>query len=78
MTRDATEARAAFAERCAITRTDLHRRIEQAVIGSNFGANGYATLDQANRLAELLQLDANRPFAEGSMIAAAPCGARRR
>lgn len=58
MTRDETEARAEFTERYAATHTDLHRRIERAVIGADFGANGYTTLDQANRLAELLQLDA--------------------
>lgn len=58
MSRDEIEARAAFTERYTATRTDLHQRIEQAVIGADFGAIGYTTVEQANRLADLLELDA--------------------
>lgn len=40
MTADEDEARARFTQRYATARTVLHRRIEQGVIGADFGANG--------------------------------------
>src|SRR5687768_3228377 len=56
MTRDEAEAREAFAERYAVDREDVNREIERAVIGGDWGANGYTTMAQADEMADLLQL----------------------
>lgn len=52
-----TEARSLFADRYRADRGDVHAQVEQAVLGSAFGANGYTTRTEADRLAELLHLD---------------------
>ena len=51
------DARARFADRYREERVDVVRTIERAVIGGDWGANGYTTVAQADRIAELLELD---------------------
>lgn len=60
MTRDEDEAREVFAERYAVERAEVNRRIERKVIGGDWGANGYTTMAQADELAGLMGLDASR------------------
>lgn len=55
--RDETEVRSLFADRYRTDRGVVHAQVEQAVLGSAFGANGYTTRAEADRLAELLHLD---------------------
>jgi methylase of polypeptide subunit release factors len=55
-TSDEREARSHFAERYAIPTADVNARIEQAVIGAAWGANGYTTVDQADELARRLRI----------------------
>ena len=45
-----------FSERYGTAWTDASRRAEQAVIGGDWGANGYTTAAQADVLAEALAL----------------------
>ncbi len=45
-----------FTERYRVTATDVTRQIERAVIGGDWGANGYTTLAQADRLRAELEL----------------------
>ncbi len=45
-----------FAERYRAAETGVTREIELAVIGGDWGANGYATVAQADQLARLLRL----------------------
>ena len=54
--RDERDARARFEERYAIPTGDANSRIERAVIGAVWGANGYTTVDQADQLGRLLDL----------------------
>ena len=49
-TRDEDEARQEFADRYAIERGEVNRRIERVVIGGDWGANGYTTMAQADEL----------------------------
>lgn len=60
MTRDEEEARATFSERYAVPRGEANTLVEQAVIGGDFGANGYTTMAQARHLADLLMLGPGR------------------
>lgn len=53
---DESETRERFAQRYASRASAAHQRVEQAVIGATWGANGYTTLAQADGLAELLDL----------------------
>jgi 16S rRNA G1207 methylase RsmC len=53
---DERDAAALFAERYGRAVSDATRDLEIHVIGSDFGANGYTTLDQADLLAERLDL----------------------
>jgi 2-polyprenyl-3-methyl-5-hydroxy-6-metoxy-1,4-benzoquinol methylase len=50
------EARERFASRYGEERTGVVRLIEQRVIGSDWGANGYTTVAQADELAGWLEL----------------------
>ncbi len=61
-TRREREANARFSQRYGEERGDVSRRIELAVIGGDWGANGYTTIVQADQLAAVLQLGA------GSMV----------
>ncbi|MFN2593651.1 MAG: class I SAM-dependent methyltransferase [Actinomycetota bacterium] len=54
------EKRAQFAERYALGHREVLSMIERAVIGGDWGANGYTTVEQVNELAELLELDASK------------------
>src|SRR5205807_6531345 len=45
-----------FAERYRVGQTDDTRAVERIVIGGDWGANGYTTMAQADRLAEVLDL----------------------
>ena len=45
-----------FAERYRVVPSDAARLVEQAVIGGDWGANGYTTMAQADRLATELGL----------------------
>ncbi|HET7483091.1 MAG TPA: methyltransferase domain-containing protein [Actinomycetota bacterium] len=54
------EKRAEFGERYAIGHRDVLDAIERAVIGADWGANGYTTVREANELAERLRLDASK------------------
>ena len=60
MTRDEEETREQFEERYSRPWQDLHRTIERTVIGSDWGANGYTTLSQANQLLSELRLEPDR------------------
>lgn len=50
------EARDRFADRYREERVDVVRAIERRVIGGDWGANGYTTIEQADDLADRLQL----------------------
>ena len=45
-----------FTERYRVSPSEATRRIERAVIGGDWGANGYTTMTQANRLGGELDL----------------------
>jgi hypothetical protein len=57
--RDEAQARALFQERYRNTPSPLTRQIEQRVIGGDWGANGFTTMDQADTLAAEVQLSAH-------------------
>jgi 2-polyprenyl-3-methyl-5-hydroxy-6-metoxy-1,4-benzoquinol methylase len=56
VTSDERETAKRFSERYRVGQTDVTRRIELAVIGGTWGANGYTTVAQADRLAVVLGL----------------------
>jgi hypothetical protein len=64
MSRDEIEARAVFSERYAAERQDVNREIERAVIGGDWGANGYTTLAQADDLGQLAAAGRGRRLAD--------------
>ena len=49
-------ARAEFDREYRTTRDPIRQRIERSVLGSDYGANGYTTIDQADQLAAELRL----------------------
>jgi protein-L-isoaspartate O-methyltransferase len=53
--RDETEARDVFAQRYGV-RSDAATEVERCVLGSDYGGNGYTTVDQADELADRLGL----------------------
>jgi SAM-dependent methyltransferase len=57
-TRQEKEANARFSQRYGEERGDVGRAIELAVIGGDWGANGYTTIAQADQLADMLELGA--------------------
>ncbi len=57
MDRDESEARDLFRQRYTTRQGEANVVVERAVIGADFGANGYTTRAQADRLAALLHLD---------------------
>lgn len=57
---DERQAVLEFRERYAAAPTEASRRVERAVIGTDWGANGYTTRDQADRLGRLLGLEPAR------------------
>src|SRR5260221_203986 len=57
-TRQEKEANARFSQRHGEERGDVVRAIERAVIGGDWGANGYTTIAQAKQLAAILELHA--------------------
>jgi methylase of polypeptide subunit release factors len=56
--RDELQARALFQERYGNIPSPTACQVEQRVIGGNWGANGYTTMDQADTLARELRLSA--------------------
>jgi 2-polyprenyl-3-methyl-5-hydroxy-6-metoxy-1,4-benzoquinol methylase len=56
VTRDEHEARELFAEKYGVGRGEANLRIERAVIGGDWGANGYTTMAQADELGAHLEL----------------------
>jgi 2-polyprenyl-3-methyl-5-hydroxy-6-metoxy-1,4-benzoquinol methylase len=58
--RDEREARDRFAERYRRPGSEVTRDVERRVIGSDFGANGYTTVAQADLLSERLGLTAGK------------------
>ena len=56
--RDEAQARALFQERYRKRPSPLTRQIEQRVIGGDWGANGFTTMDQADTLAAEVHLSA--------------------
>src|SRR5919204_3014788 len=56
--RDEQQARALFQQRYGNCPSPTARRIEQRVIGGDWGANGYTTMTQADALAAGLGLSA--------------------
>jgi hypothetical protein len=56
--RDEAQALALFQERYRNIPSPLTRQIEQRVIGGDWGANGFTTMDQADTLARELHLSA--------------------
>jgi SAM-dependent methyltransferase len=58
--RDERAARARFEERYSIRTGDVNARIEREVIGSDWGANGYTTVRQADELGRRLNLGPGR------------------
>lgn len=59
-TSDESQALAEFRERYAAAPTGSTRAVERIVIGTDWGANGYTTRDQADRLGHLLDLEPDR------------------
>jgi 2-polyprenyl-3-methyl-5-hydroxy-6-metoxy-1,4-benzoquinol methylase len=57
--RDELQARIPFEQRYRIAAAPATRRIEQRVIGGDWGANGYTTMVQADTLARGLGLSAS-------------------
>ena len=57
-TRQEREANARFSQRYGEECGDVVRAIELAVIGGDWGANGYTTIGQADQLAAILELGA--------------------
>jgi 2-polyprenyl-3-methyl-5-hydroxy-6-metoxy-1,4-benzoquinol methylase len=55
-TREELETRQRFSGRYREHRTEVVEQIERAVIGGVWGANGYTTIGQADRLADALLL----------------------
>ena len=55
-TREEHDTRQKFGDRYGEDRTDVVRQIERAVIGADWGVNGYTTMRQADLLAERLHL----------------------
>jgi SAM-dependent methyltransferase len=60
VTREEQDTRKRFADRYGEDRTEAVELIERAVIGADWGANGYTTMDQADRLGAVLQLGSGR------------------
>jgi hypothetical protein len=60
VTREERDTQERFADRYGEDRTEAVEQIERAVIGGDWGANGYTTMDQADRLAAVLQLGPER------------------
>jgi hypothetical protein len=60
VTREEHDTRKRFADRYGEDRTEAVEQIERAVIGGAWGANGYTTMDQADRLGTALQLGPGR------------------
>jgi hypothetical protein len=60
VTREEHDTRKRFADRYGEDRTEAVEQIERAVIGGDWGANGYTTMDQADRLSTALQLGPGR------------------
>ena len=56
MTRDEREAQELFAEKYGVGRGEVNLRIERAVIGGDWGANGYTTMAQADEMGTHLDL----------------------
>ncbi|HXK39694.1 MAG TPA: class I SAM-dependent methyltransferase [Candidatus Paceibacterota bacterium] len=54
------QKRVEFAERYSLGQREVLDAIERAVIGGDWGANGYTTMRQADELAERLELDASK------------------
>lgn len=53
MSSDEAEVLKRFGERYALGRQDVNREVERAVIGGDWGANGYTTMAQADELGRL-------------------------
>ena len=58
VTRAEREASERFAQRYRDSRVEVVQAVERAVIGGDWGANGYTTVAQADRLGSLLELGA--------------------
>jgi len=56
MTKIERETAERFAERYRVGPAEVSRRVELAVIGGDWGANGYTTMAQADRLGRELRL----------------------
>ena len=56
MTKIKRETAERFAERYRVGPAEVSRRVELAVIGGDWGANGYTTMAQADRLGRELRL----------------------
>jgi len=56
VTRAEREASERFAQRYRDSRVEVVQAVERAVIGGDWGANGYTTVAQADRLGALLEL----------------------
>ena len=59
-TREERETMQRFAERYRDEVNDVTEQIERTVIGGTWGANGYTTVSQADRLREVLHLQPGR------------------
>ena len=56
MNQDEAAARERFSDRYAIQRADVNLEVEREVIGGDWGANGYTTMQQADELGRLTGL----------------------
>jgi cyclopropane fatty-acyl-phospholipid synthase-like methyltransferase len=56
----AAEVAECFRACYSVAKTEAHLRLEQLVFGSDFGADGWTTLDQADQLARYLELRAGQ------------------
>jgi methylase of polypeptide subunit release factors len=60
VTREERDVRQRFGDRYREDRTEALKQIERAVIGGDWGAEGYTTVAQADRLGDALRLDLGR------------------
>jgi 2-polyprenyl-3-methyl-5-hydroxy-6-metoxy-1,4-benzoquinol methylase len=56
VTQEERDTRQRFRDRYGEARTDVVEHIERSVIGADWGANGYTTVAQADRLGDVLRL----------------------
>lgn len=81
VTREEHDTRRRFRDRYRKARTDVLVQIQRAVVGGDWGANGYTALPQADRLTATLRLtpggDGARPRRRARLARPVPGGPHR-